>query len=227
MKIKTYLILVVCFSLVLSGCQSSNNKSVDSDLTNNNSAEFFSKSGWQSCAIGAGVGGLTCYLANGNAAACLIAAAATCGVAMGGNYYLDAKRSEYANEETRLNAYIQDVKTNTAQVKSVTDNAKIILNKNLSTLKTLNKQIAMKQVDEAQAKKELASIDANIAYLNDKLGRMKNVEKDWRIISTKEKQAGVNVSKLDSQIVQLNKQIKVLENQINLVTQQRSALRIA
>lgn len=224
-KMKTSLVLMVCFSLVLSGCQSFNNKSVDSDLTNDNSAEFFSKSGWQACAIGAGIGGATCYLIKQDITTCLIAAAATCGVAMGGNYYLDAKRSEYADEEARLDAYIEDVKANTAQVKSVTDSAQNVLNKNLATLKKLDNEIAENKVNSVEARQELHNIDANISYLNEKLERMKTVEQDWRSISAKEKQAGVNVTRLDEQITQLNKQISVLENQINLVTQQRSALR--
>ncbi|WP_392564851.1 hypothetical protein RHO13_05680 [Orbus wheelerorum] len=225
---KAPLVLVFCFALILSGCQAMNNSSVDPELTNNNSAEFFSKSGWQACAMGAGIGGIGCYLINQkNPAACLVAAAVSCGIAMGGNYYLDAKRSQYANEEQRLNAYIEDVKANTAQVKLVSDSAKKVLDKNLATLKILDKQIAENKINTDEAQQQLKSIDANISYLNEKLANMKTTEKDWRTISTKEKGSGVNVAKLDAQITQLNKQITVLEKQINLVTQQRSALRIA
>lgn len=219
--------LILCVSLVLSGCQSTTRTaSVDPILTNNNSAEFFSKSGWQACAVGAGLGGVTCYLVTRDSLTCLVAAAASCGIAMGGNYYLDAKRSEYANKEMRLASYINDVQANTAQVKSVTDSAQIVLDKNLMTLKKLDKDIATNKVDITEAQKELRGIDANINYLNAKLIRMKTVEQDWRSVSKEEKYTGINVTKLDEQIILLNKQILVLEKQINVLTQQRSALRV-
>ena len=127
----------------------------------------------------------------------------------------------------RLYAYIQDVKKNNCEVQAVTETAKAVLDKNLATLKTLNKQIKSQTVNQTQAKNELTQIDANIAYLKDKLSRMQKVEKDWVSIAAQEKQSGVNVSKLDKQINQLHKQIAVLEKQVNLVSQQRSAVKVS
>ena len=146
---------------------------------------------------------------------------------MGANYYLDTKRAEFADAEMRLDAYIQDVQQNTYEVQAVTETAKAVLDKNLATLKTLNKQIKSQTVNQTQAKNELTQIDANIAYLKDKLSRMQKVEKDWVSIAAQEKQSGVNVSKLDKQINQLHKQIAVLEKQVNLVSQQRSAVKVS
>ncbi|OCG00339.1 hypothetical protein [Gilliamella sp. wkB112] len=226
---KIMLIITLCVSLILTGCQSSsgvNTKDVDPALTKSNSAQFFSKSAWQSCAIGAGVGGVGCLLLGGKPGACVASAAVGCGVMMGANYYLDSKRAEYANEEMRVDAYIQDVQKNTLEVQAVTQSAKSVLDKNLATLKVLNQQIKNSSVNTKQAQNDLTQIDANIAYLTDKLSRMKEVEKDWVSLSAKEKQSGVNVSKLDKEINQLNKQIAGLEKQINLVTQQRSAVRV-
>lgn len=226
---KIMLIITLCVSLVLTGCQSSsgvNTKDVDPTLTKSNSAQFFSKSAWQSCAIGAGVGGVGCLLLGGKPGACVASAAVGCGVMMGANYYLDSKRAEYANEEMRIDAYIQDVQKNTLEVQAVTQTAKGVLDKNLATLKVLNQQIKNSTVNNKQAQNDLTQIDANIAYLTDKLSRMKEVEKDWVSVSAKERQSGVNVSKLDKEINQLNKQIAGLEKQIDLVTQQRSAVRV-
>ncbi|OCG20995.1 hypothetical protein A9G11_08640 [Gilliamella sp. wkB108] len=226
---KIMLIIALCVSLVLTGCQSSsgvNTKDVDPELTKSNSAQFFSKSAWQSCAVGAGVGGFACLLLGGKPETCIASAVVGCGVMMGANYYLDSKRAEYANEEMRIDAYIQDIQKNTLEVQSVTQTAKGVLDKNLATLKVLNKQIKNSTVDTKQAQNDLTQIDANIAYLKDKLARMKEVEKDWVSLSAKERESGVNVSKLDREIEQLNKQIAGLEKQINLVMQQRSAVRV-
>ena len=227
---KLIVTLTLCISLILSGCQASggaSSKDVDPDLSKSNSAKFFSKSAWQSCAVGAGIGGIGCVLLGGKTGTCLASAAVGCGVMMGANYYLDTKRAEYADAEMRLDVYIQDVQQNTYEVQAVTESARAVLDKNLATLKSLNKQINSQSVTKTQAQKDLTQIDANIAYLKDKLSRMKKVENDWVSISSQERQSGVNVSKLDKEINQLHKQIAVLEKQINLVTQQRSAVRVS
>ena len=152
--------------MILTGCQNSggaSSKDVDPTLTKSNSAKFFSKSAWQSCAVGAGIGGIGCVLLGGKTGTCLASAAVGCGVLMGANYYLDTKRAEFADAEMRLDAYIQDVQQNTYEVQAVTETAKAVLDKNLATLKTLNKQIKSQTVNQTQAKNELTQIDANIA----------------------------------------------------------------
>jgi hypothetical protein len=227
---KIIVTLFLCVSLILTGCQGGggvSSRNTDPALTKSNTAKFFSKSAWQSCAVGAGLGGIGCMLAGGKAGVCIASAAVGCGVMMGANYYLDSKRAEYANAEMRLDVYIQDIQQNTYEVQAVTETAKAVLDKNLATLKVLNNQIKKDTLNKRQAKNDLTQIDANIAYLNDKLKRMRKVENDWVLISSQEQQSGVNVSKLDKQISQLHKQITVLENQINLVTQQRSAVKVS
>ncbi|OCG13628.1 hypothetical protein A9G24_07690 [Gilliamella sp. App6-5] len=227
---KIIVTLTLCISIILTGCQGTgraSSRNVDPALTKSNTAKFFSKSAWQSCAIGAGLGGIGCVLAGGKTGVCLASAAVGCGVLMGANYYLDSKRAEYADDEMRLDVYIQDVQKNTYEVQAVTETAKAVLDKNLATLKVLNNQIKNDTINKKQAQNDLTQIDANIAYLRDKLKRMKKVENDWVSISSEERQSGVRVSRLDQQISQLHKQIAVLENQINLVTKQRSAVKVS
>ena len=113
---KIIVTITLCISMILTGCQNSggtSSKDVDPTLTKSNSAQFFSKSAWQSCAVGAGIGGIGCVLLGGKTGTCLASAAVGCGVLMGANYYLDTKRAEYADAEMRLDAYIQDVQQNT------------------------------------------------------------------------------------------------------------------
>ncbi|WP_085247204.1 hypothetical protein [Gilliamella mensalis] len=229
---KIIVILTLCVSLILAGCQGAgagrtSSRNVDPALTKSNTAKFFSKSAWQSCAVGAGLGGIGCMLAGGKTGVCLASAAVGCGVLMGANYYLDSKRAQYADDQMRLDAYIQDIQQNTYEVQAVTQTAKAVLDKNLATLNVLNNQIKNDTLNKKQAQTDLAQIDANIAYLTDKLRRMKKVENEWVSISSQEQQSGMRVTKLDHQISQLHKQISVLENQINLVTKQRSAVKVS
>ena len=223
--------LALCISIILTGCQSSSGgvstRNADPALTKGNTAQFFSKSAWQACAIGVGIMGVGCLLLGEKARTCLASAAIGCGVMMGGNYYLDTKRAEYADAEMRIDAYIQDLQQNTLEVQSITQNAKNVLDKNLATLHALNEQIKNDNVNKKQVQKNLTQIDANIAYLNDKLNRIKKVENDWVNLSVQEQQSGVNVTRLDKEIGELHKQISALEKQINLVTQQRSAVKVS
>ena len=106
---KLQIAFVATAGMLLSGCATTgssmldNNASPDPRLTQSSDAEFFSKSGYQACAVGAGIGILSCALSNSsNKAVCAVAAGITaCGVAMGANYYLDQRRSEYADTTGR------------------------------------------------------------------------------------------------------------------------------
>ena len=98
--------LTLSASIVLAGCQNGgfgSSSNVDSRLTQGQQAEFFSESGWKSCAMGAvggGIlGGLTGALSGGSkhaAAGVAIGAVAGCGISMGTNSYLEDTRTKYA-----------------------------------------------------------------------------------------------------------------------------------
>ena len=65
---RTAICLMVSASLILSGCASTgssvtgNQPATDSRLTNGQEAEFFSASGFQACAVAAGMGVAACML---------------------------------------------------------------------------------------------------------------------------------------------------------------------
>lgn len=129
--------------VLLSGCASTGSNSLgmgapapDPRLTQGTDAQFFSKSGYQACAMGAGAAVLACVLGNpGNKAVCMIAAGvAACGVAMGANYYVDQRRSEYADTNQRLQKYNSDVQLDTQKVVMRTATAQQVINDDLSLI---------------------------------------------------------------------------------------------
>ncbi|TNH00304.1 hypothetical protein FHQ26_06650 [Testudinibacter sp. TR-2022] len=228
--------LVLSASIVLTGCQNDglgSSSNVDSRLTQGQQAKFFSESGRSSCGMGALggalLGGLVGALSGDSedaVAGAAIGAVAGCGVLMGANYYLEDQRAKYSNKEQRINATINDVKNDTAQVQAVTNSAKIVLAQNKQTLNNLQKQLNNNTIQKAQAQQQLAQVDGNIKYLYDKLSKMKQKESAWRDVAKQEKQSGANVQKLNAQIAQLNKQINLLENQVREVSKQRTAIRL-
>ena len=131
-------VLTLSTTLALAGCESMSNSgssNVDSRLTSGNQAEFFSKSGLTACAAGAAAGVGACLLSGtNNAALCsAVAAVAGCGILMGGNYYLEQQRTNYANKEERLNAYLKDLNKNTQEARTLANSAKTVLTQNQKT----------------------------------------------------------------------------------------------
>ena len=178
---KLQIAFVATAGMLLSGCATTgssmldNSASPDPRLTQSNDAEFFSKSGYQACAVGAGIGILGCALSNSsNKAVCAIAAGITaCGVAMGANYYLDQRRSEYADTTTRLAKMNSDVEQDTQNVITRTATAKQVIQDDQARIAQIKRDIANKKVDKTKAQAQIAEIDSNIARLRKDLGNMR------------------------------------------------------
>lgn len=219
--------MVLLGAFILSGCSSfGKNKSEDADpaLTQGDTAQFFSKSGAASCAGGAALAATACLLAGGSKVTCAAAAVATCGIAMGANYYLDTQRANYSNTEDRMNAYLNDVQEKNQQMEKTNQVAKSVLTKNEKTLQNLNKEIKKGTMNQEELQKELRQIDANIYVLNEQLTSMKETQKNWQSIAATEKKEGANVAQLDKEIAKMNKQVAVFENQLASIAKQRTAL---
>ncbi|PMZ63872.1 hypothetical protein C1X25_27535, partial [Pseudomonas sp. GW247-3R2A] len=162
-RFKLQIAFVLTGSLLLTGCANTGSsmlggsEGADPRLTQGNDAEFFSKSGYQACAVGAGVGILGCALSNSsNKAVCAIAAGITaCGVAMGANYYLDQRRSEYSDTTTRLAKMNSDVEQDTQNVIARTATAQQVINDDQAQIAQIKKDIANKKVDKAKAQVQI------------------------------------------------------------------------
>src|SRR5690554_1589088 len=132
---KLFIGSAVAGALLLTGCAStgssmvSNGSSADPRLTQGNDAQFFSKSGYQTCAAGAAVGVAGCLLSGtSNRTQCaIIAGLGACGVAMGANFYLDQRRNEYASTTERLEVMSQDIQQDTQRVIARTETARQVL----------------------------------------------------------------------------------------------------
>ena len=222
-----FIALVSC--LFLAGCQNMGGGDVDPRLTEGEEAKFFSKSGAQACAAGALTGVLACALSNsGNKAACMaIAAVAGCGVGAGANYLLDQRRAKYANNEQRINSFIQDVQTDNQKLQSRLQNINVVLQENQKTLKTLNQQVAAKQVDQRKAKAELDRINANKAYLEKELANVNTRIDDYQDIIEKERAVGANVRQLQGQLDQLSRTRDAMKGQLDVAYALASSIKVS
>ena len=221
-----FIALVSC--LFLAGCQNMGGGDVDPRLTEGESAKFFSKSGAQACAAGALTGVLACALSgSGNKAACMgIAAVAGCGVGAGANYLLDQRRAKYANNEQRINSFIEDVQADNQKLQSRMQNINVVLQENQRTLKTLNAQVAAKQVDQKKAKAELDRINANKAFLEKELANINTRIDDYQDIIEKERAVGANVRQLQGQLDQLSRTRDAMKGQLDVAYGLASSIKV-
>ena len=195
--------------VLLVGCQNMGGGGVDPRLTSGDDAQFFSKSGLQACAAGAVAGVLACAVSNaGNKGACMaIAAVAGCGVGAGANYLLDSRRNV---------GFIEDVKSDNQKLQTRIQSINVVLKENEQTLKTMQQQLASKQLDQKKAKEQLDQINANKAYLEKQLADINARIDGYQDIIDKEKAAGVQTSKLQTQLAQLSKTRDAMKSDLDI-----------
>ncbi len=229
---KTLISLAISSAILLSGCASTGSdmasSAADPRLTNTESAKFFSKSGYQACAVGAGVGVLACLASNSsNKAVCAVAAGITaCGVAMGANYYLDDRRTQYSDTNQRLQAMTQDIKQDTDRVVQRTQVAQRVIQDDKALMAKIEKDMAGKNFDVAKATKDLSAIDSNIALLNKDLKNMQFKAGEYAKAAQQERSdgAGEKVAQMDQEIARMNQKVALLKTEVDGLFSQRSAI---
>lgn len=223
---------VVAGSILLTGCASTGSSmttsSPDPRLTQGSTAEFFSKSGYQACAVAAGAGVLACALSNsGNKTACaVVAGLAACGVAMGANYYLDQRRSQYSSTTERLQVMTKDVQADTDKVVARTAVAQQVINDDQQSIAKIKRDIAAKTVDKTKAAAELASVDENIALLKKDLGNMRNKVTEYTKVADAERVQGngAEIKQVDINILKMNEKVASLQKEVDGLYNQRTAI---
>lgn len=232
-RFKLQIAVILAGSLLLGGCASTGSSMLDGGktdprLTQGTDAQFFSKSGYQACAVGAGIGILSCALSNSsNKAVCAIAAGiATCGVAMGANYYLDQRRSEYSNTGQRLTKMNNDVQLDTQNVIARTATAQQVINDDQTRIAQIKQAMAVKKLNTAKAKTDLAEIDNNIARMRKDLTNMRSKATEYAKVAQQERQdgAGAQVEQVDASIAKMNQKVAALQKEVDGLYNQRSAI---
>ena len=203
---------------------------VDPRLTQSSDAQFFSKSGYQACAMGVGTGVLACVLADsGNKTVCMIAAGVTaCGVAMGANYYLDQRRSEYANTSQRLQKYNSDVQLDTQKVVTRTATAQQVINDDKQQIAQIKRDLASKKIDKAQAQQQIAVIDSNIDQLRSEVKNMQAKVTGYNDVVKVERAQGnaPELKQMDANISKMNQKVASLQKEVDGLYSQRSAIKL-
>ena len=201
----------------------------DARLTEGEQAEFFSRSGYESCLVAGGGTALVCMALGGAPAKCLLGAVAVCGVAMGANYYLEQRRSQYSNATQRLDAMKADVKQDSQRVAMRTETMRNVIRDDKKRMADLQKSIKAKKINTEEARQDLASVDKNIEVMRKELKAMKDKTANYSQVLQDEKQGDAKGKKkelgqVEAEIKKLNTQVAALEKEIDGAYSQRSAI---
>ena len=223
---------VVSVSILFSGCASTGSSmtdaSADPRLTQGDDAEFFSKSGYQACAAAAAIGVIACSLSNSSnkAQRAVIAATAACGAATGPKYYLDQRRTEYADTSERLQVMSLEVQQDTEKVAARTEIMNQVIQDDQQQLAMIKSQIDSKTIDKAKAQKQIAIIDENIAVMRKDLTNMQAKVGEYSKVAAQERSdgAGESVVILEQEISNMNQKVSALQSEVDGLYNQRSAI---
>lgn len=201
----------------------------DARLTQGEQAEFFSRSGYDSCLVAGGGTALVCMALGGAPAKCLLGAVAVCGVAMGANYYLEQRRSQYSNATQRLEAMKADVVQDTKRVAMRTETMRNVIRDDKKRMADLQKSIKAKKANTEAARKDLESIDKNIEVMRKELNAMKDKSANYVQVLQDEKKGDAKsknkeLGQVEAEIKKLNSQVSALEKEIDGAYSQRSAI---
>lgn len=187
---------------------------------------LFSKSAAQGCLAGAVAGALLGVLiANdrnrGRGAA--IGAVGGCAVGVGVNAYVQNKRSQYQNNEARMNAMIADVRADNQKISRLIATTQTVIADDKRKIAQVKANYRDKQLSAAQARAELARVKENRILLGNTITDVKKKKADWVQISSLERRSGTNTARLDSEIGVLKKQVATLEAEAALMDREIAA----
>lgn len=238
---RNILCVLISATLLLSGCVDTGSSMLkgtkpDTRLTSGDQAKFFSTSGAQGCGVGAlagaGLGALVGILAGHDSKDALtgavIGGAAGCVAGISTNYYLDSVQKEYATTAARLEGMDNGLKQETAAVEKTAQVMNQVIKENRATLSRLSQQKDKTGSYAANAKGELAKIDANIKVMKDKIKMMKEQDAGFKDAlqaqKTTTKAEKEKLASMKREYKNLNNQIVALENEANGLFTQRNAI---
>ena len=191
------------------------------------SSQAFDTSNLEACLVVGGAAGLLVYLLENDNERnkALIAAVAGCGVGVGANYYVQTRRSQYADSERRLQAVIADVRADNARLSQLMGASKQVIAADLRKIEAMERAYDNKKISLQQARAQLRTVDGNRVHLQQTLAKLRERERRWSQVAEQERRSNPqspNIAVLDREIVRLKSQINSLERELDLLIKRRT-----
>ena len=156
----------------------------------------------------------------------VVAGIASCGVAMGANYYYDYRRSKYSNTTQRLQLMNDEVKADTEKVAQRTATLQQVINDDKERIAGIQKSIKTKTLDKAKAQQDIASVDSNLTQMKKDLTGMRNKVAEYKKTADLERNSGggTQVTAIDGEITKMNTKVASLQKEVDGLYSQRQAI---
>lgn len=156
----------------------------------------------------------------------IIAGLGACGVAMGANYYLDQRRSEYANTSERLEAMSADIQEDTRNVIARTETVREVMEEDKARIQRIQTDMEAQQLDQAAAERDLAAIDSNIGILRRELANMRKKADSYQEVAAAERveASPAEMARVEQDIDVMNQQVLALQQEVDELYNMRSAI---
>lgn len=183
-------------------------------------------------AAGAGAGALAGLAACRGRLECILIGAAVGAVlgaglgGFGGKYYAD-KKERYANEEMRLDAITVDFRNNNRKLEDEVGNIRTVMIDNKKRIEAVKQDLAAQRMSAEQARKELATIDSNRAFLQGRVDELKKLRNDFREVAQQARADSGNnprVAQMDSEINAMERQITRLQSELDALSARRASV---
>nr|WP_321440636.1 hypothetical protein [uncultured Hyphomonas sp.] len=157
----------------------------------------------------------------------IVSAVAGCAVGAGVNYYLDVKRTQNQNEQSRISAEIDDVKQDNQKLASYIATTKQVVAEDKQEIEAITAGLEESTMTKEEAEARLVGIDANRQELEKTLGNLKERAERWNAVADQEKAAGANTAALDAEIKTLETQVASLQSELDDLNSYRSVVKTA
>jgi archaellum component FlaC len=152
------------------------------------------------------------------------------GAVIGGGVgaYVADKQEKYANKEQQLDSMISDVRAENQRLAGLITATQQVIADDKARMDQIDTDLAAGKLSMEQAKKKMASVDDNRAYLDKTLAELKK-RKDTYAEAAKQTASGASKAKADAmnaEITTLQKQIAQLEAERDSLVQRRTVSRV-
>jgi len=172
------------------------------------------------CAVGVGLGALSCMLLQdaGARKKCMIAATpAGCVAGVGVNQYSQYQRRQYAGQEQDLQRLIAALQQENQQTARLLLNAQQAIVNNYQKIEAIDQAYNSQQISLAQAQAQLRVVDNNQQLLQQALSNLKSREQYWQQVGAQNPNPELN-----REIIQLRSQIASFEQQLRNLVERRN-----
>lgn len=227
--------LVLCFSLLISGCVTSGGRDEASmtpaEKRMREQAATFNQTVVEGAALGCVAGMLLGALVSGRGDGHRgqgMALGCAAGAAVGGatGYYIADKQEEYASTEERLEAMTTDVRADNQRLADLIDASRQVIAADMKTIERTEKQMAEGLINRERARNQLAAVDDNARYLEQTVANLKKKQQEYTIARASSEGSAQSVAVMDSEISRLEQQISTLEKDLDGLIQRRKVSRI-